>query len=73
MPQTPEEERPISTVPNTGAGKDDEQIAVGHELAVAIATQRNIQIFFEPSAQGNMPTMPEFRNAGADIGIIEVL
>ena len=42
------------------------------QLGNPVAAQRNVYIFPEPGAQGNMPSSPEVRNTFGNVRIIEV-
>ena len=49
--QPPDDKVPARTVPQAGQEKHNHQIAIGFKRSLAIAAQRNIQIFLKPSRQ----------------------
>lgn len=71
--QTPNKEVPSSTMPEACAGKDDDQIDVGANLALTVTAQRDVQIVLEPGGQRHMPSAPEFLNGTRNVGIVKVL
>ena len=56
-------------MPETGEEPYDEKVEY---LVFSVAAKRNIDIVAEESAQGHMPSAPEFRCRAGNIGIIEV-
>ena len=68
--QSPDDEIPVCAVPETCAEPDEEQSAV----LAAFAEDINIeQIIAEEGAEGDMPSLPEFRDILAEERMLEVL
>lgn len=72
MPQTPDNKRPVGTMPQTCAEKNDQLVAVGLCLSLPVSAQGDIQVFPKPSGKRDMLSAPEFLNAGRDVWIIKV-
>ena len=69
----PHHKIPTGSVPNSGAKPHNGDV---HQLAgnaFPVSAQGDIHIFPEPSAQGNVPSAPKFRDAFGNIRILEVL
>ena len=58
----PDQEVIIRPVPQRGKAPHHKQIEKGARLSLPVASQRNVYIFPEPSAERNMPSAPEFRD-----------
>ena len=59
-------------MPNSGKEKYYKQIEISSALAAAVAAKRDVNIFFEPGGQGNMPSAPKFLYGKGSIRIIKV-
>ena len=70
--EAPAKEIPSSSMPEARQQPDNKDIAQLLFHSLSIAPQGDIHIVPEPAAQGHMPPPPELRNAGGDIGIVEV-
>jgi len=68
-PKTPYNEVPACAVPEAGKEPDDEEVEI---LVLSVSAKGNIDIVPEESAQGHMPSSPEFRCGTGNIGIVEV-
>ena len=68
----PEDEVPVSAVPDAGQGPDHEHVEDLAFQAPAIAAQGDVHIFPEPTGQRHMPAPPEIGDAAGNIGHIEV-
>jgi len=56
-------------MPETGEEPDDKEV---EDLVFSVSSERNIYIVTEESAEGHMPSAPEFRCGTCNIGIVEV-
>ena len=71
--QTPQNEVPVRSVPKSCQHPNHKEIEQPTERGYTVAAHGNIHVIPEPGAQGHMPSAPEFRYAGGDEGIVEVL
>ena len=61
-------------MPEAGAEPDRQQVSVELPFGVYPASPQGIiEIFSEPSGQGNVPASPELGDASGDIRVVEVL
>ena len=71
--QTPQDERPIRSVPDSRQEPYHEEIEDMPCFRFhPVSAQRNVDIIPEPAGQGDMPTPPELRNGTGNIRIVEV-
>ena len=73
MINAPEQEGYVGSMPDTDTQKYDKFIDAGTHFAFSVAAKRNIEIFQKPAGQGNMPSSPEFPDAGRTVRIVEIL
>lgn len=69
--KTPEDERVIRAMPDTCQKEYHEKIEV--HITGTVSAERNIDIFFKPGAEGDVPSPPEFRDRSGNVGEVEVL
>ena len=72
MPQAPQHEIPRGPVPQPRAEEHDALVHLGAQLALAVASQGNVQVIPEPGGQADVPPPPELLDGGADVGVVEV-
>ena len=70
--EAPQHEVPAGPVPQARQEPDDSQIQNLPSLTVAVAAQRDIDIFPEPGAQADVPAPPEFRDGAGLVGVFKV-
>ena len=70
--QTPQHKIPACAVPEARGRPHDKQVKNGAVFPLAVAAQRNIQIFAEPASQRDMPAPPELRNTARRVGEPEI-
>src|ERR1700749_667431 len=73
MQSAPQHEHPGSAVPETADQHGEEQAEEGAPFAVAVATQRDVQVVAQPGGEGDVPAPPEIREAPRAVGIAEVV
>ena len=56
-------------MPETGEEPDDKEV---ENLVFSVSPERNIDVVAEESAEGHMPSAPEFRSGTCNIGIVEI-
>ena len=71
--QSPQHKVPGRPVPEARQCPDDQQIQHPSGLAPAAAPQGDVHVLPEEAAQGHVPTAPEIRGGGGEIGVEEVL
>ena len=71
--QSPQNEIPACTVPQSRKEPHDEQVYDHSGFSLAVTSQRNIYVFSEPYAEGYMPTSPEVGHTVGNVGIVEIL
>ena len=62
VPQSPADEIPAGAVPNPRHQKHSQQIEQIASFRYTVAAQWNVQVFFEPSGQTDVPAAPKFRD-----------
>lgn len=72
MERSPDDEVPCGAVPQTGHEHRNDHIAVGHEAAAAVPSQRDVEVILEPRRQADVPSLPELAQRCGEIGIVEV-
>src|SRR6185312_12613768 len=72
VPESPENERPAGAMPEATQDEHREQVEDSACVALAVATQRYVQVIAKPRRQRQMPAPPELLNGGSNIGIVEV-
>src|SRR6185312_15620551 len=60
VPETPENESPAGSVPETAQDEHGEQVEDRPAVALAVAAQWYVQVIAEPGRQRQMPAPPEF-------------
>ena len=73
MIQSPCQPRPACSVPQTAEQEYHNGVANVHKFAATASSQGEIYIIPEPCGKGDVPATPEVRDAGSQIGIVEVL
>ena len=69
----PEDEIEGCAVPESTEQHGDEQIDVLTELAVTVSAKADVEVVLQPGREADVPTPPEFCDAGRFVGGIEVL
>lgn len=73
VPQSPNNESRIRSVPNSAKEKNEEKIAIGDIGMCGFASaKRNVEVISQPRGKGNMPAPPKFPNGRTDVGTVEV-
>lgn len=57
---------------NFRKGKNNKKIKVFSRRSLSAAAQRNVYVVFQPRAERHMPTLPKFRKALREIGLVEI-
>src|SRR5574344_2101262 len=73
MPDTPYNEGPIGTMPNTAYKKGYKYIPIVSALSAAVATQGDIHIIAQPHGQRYVPATPKVGHADGKIGTPKVV
>ena len=73
VPQPPEDEGPVRSVPNAGEEPDHQQVEKMPPGTYPIAAQGDVHIIPEPGGQRDVPPAPEIGNGYRQIGLVEVL
>ena len=60
-------------MPDPGKHPHNQNVSCLEKHSSAVSSQGDVDIFFKPGAQRNVPPSPEFCNASGNIRIIEVL
>src|SRR5699024_3653435 len=68
----PHRKVPGCPVPDSGQTPDNHNVPQMAENGDTVSAKRNVHIITEPSAQGHMPSSPEFCHALCDIRVIKV-
>lgn len=72
MNPSPKDEVKRCSMPKTTQKHRHEKVEILAELAMTIATKRNIEIIFEPRGKADVPTAPKLCDRGGFVGAIEV-
>ena len=72
MEDTPDDECPVGSVPDSAHQERDEDVPVISHLAASAPTKGNIDIVFEPSGERDVPSVPEIRHTDCEIRSAEV-
>ena len=59
MHHTPDQECPVSPMPDTTDKESHEDIPIILDFAATVATQGNVDVLREPSSKRNMPPLPK--------------
>ena len=70
--KAPQNEVPAGSMPEAGQAPHNQKIENLTGQSLPVASQGDIHILPEPGGKGDVPPAPEFRNAGTDVGIVEV-
>lgn len=73
MPHSPEDEREVRPVPETGQEEDGETVDDSSRPAFPVAAERYVDVFAEPRGQRDVPPLPEVAYRHREIRIVEVL
>ena len=73
MSQAPEYKSPIGAVPKSSYQHGDQKEEVGVEFAFSVSAQWDIDVVFEPTAEGDMPFAPEYCDVGGSVWVLEIL
>ena len=73
MHATPNDERPVGTMPDTTHQEGHEDIPIVSDLAATVAAQGDVDVLCEPSSQGDMPPLPKVSNAYGKIRSSEIV
>ena len=73
MIHAPADEIPACSVPHSRCKEDDQKIHIRPNLPLPVSSKRNVQILLKPGAERNVPSLPEFTDGRADVGVVEVL
>ena len=60
-------------MPESGQKPHGQQISEGQKGAPPVASQWNVHIFPEPTAQGHMPSSPKFRHRQGHVWMMKVI
>ena len=69
---TPEDEGPAGAVPQSREQEAEPQVEVHAPFALAVATQRDVEVVHDEVAEGHVPAFPELGDAAAGVGVVEV-
>ena len=70
---SPDHEGPLRTVPQPAHQEDDHDVHVLARRALAVATQRDVQVVAEPRRQRDVPPPPELRHRLREVRAVEIL
>ena len=73
MIKAPEDERPVRAVPDSRRQEHDELVQGGPRPSLAVASERDVEVFLEPRRKRDVPPSPELPDRRRDIRIVEVL
>ena len=70
--RAPENKGPVRSMPQTACQKDDHDIDVGADPALAVAPQGDINVLGEKTGQGHVPSVPEFGDGQCLVGGVKI-
>ena len=73
MIQPPYDKGPVRPVPQSGTEEHEQLIHIRPHPPFSVAAKGDIQIFFKPGGQRNMPSAPKFLDTAGNIRIVEIL
>src|ERR1035438_2838178 len=73
MQRSPNNERPVRSMPKATHEEDDQNVEEVTEHGNTVSTQREIPIVAKPCGQGNMPPRPELADGPREIGRLKIL
>ena len=70
--KAPAHKRPVRAMPNATHEHHEEKVEVHATRRHAVTAQRDVQVIAEPAREGNVPALPEVRNANRAVRAVEV-
>ena len=70
--KSPEDKVEARPVPESCQHPDDQEISYVFSCTYPVPAERNVDVFPEPAAEGNMPSAPEIRDGHSGIRVVKV-
>ena len=72
MVKSPADKGPVAAMPKSAEQKDGKVVETTTDFTFSIATQRDIDVVFEPTHQGDVPPTPKVLQRSGKVGTVEV-